>query len=137
MVQLAPDYLAMLAGQIGGMSAFLGGFAATFLALFLTLGTRSRAASTAVVASALAAVAFIVTVIATTALVAAAHPHAPPGALTTMDFGRKVMGLSFLLGMAGLLVSIGASGWIRSRPLGWTTSAFAAAALLLAPMLLR
>lgn len=137
MTPLAPDYLATLATQIGNVSAFLGGFAATFLVLFLTFSERSRAASIAVVAAALASVGFIVTVIATTMLVAATHPHAPAGALARADIGRSAMSFSFLVAMIALLVSIGASGWIRSRPLGWTTTAFAAAALLLFPVLLR
>jgi hypothetical protein len=137
MTELAPDYLAALAAQIGGLSAFLGGFAATFLALFLTLGKGSRAASVAVVGSALASVAFILAVIAATGLTAALHPHALPGAITTVQTSRVAMSLSFLVGMAALLVSIGASGWVRSRAMGLTTSGFAAFAMLLAPALLK
>jgi hypothetical protein len=137
LAQLAPDYLNALATQIGSVSAFLGGFAATFLVLFLTFSERSRAASVAVGGSALASVGFIVAVIATTLLVAATHPHAPPDADTSVAFGRSVMGLSFLIAMIALLVSVGASGWIRSRALGWTTTTFAAIAILLGPALLR
>lgn len=137
MVSLAPDYLSALAAQIGGLSAFLGGFAATFLALFLTLGKESRAASVAVVASALAATAFVLCVIATTSLTAALHPHAPRGAISMAETARIAMSLTFLTGMVALLISIGASGWVRSRRIGWTTTCFAAVALVFAPMLLK
>lgn len=137
MTPLAPDYLATLAAQIGNVSAFLGGFAATFLVLFLTFTEKTRAASVAVVSAALASIGFIVTVIATTMLVAVTHPHAPAGALARADIGRAAMSYSFLIAMIALLVSIGASGWIRSRRLGWTTTAFASIAVLLFPVLMK
>jgi hypothetical protein len=111
MAELAPDYLAALAAQVGSVSAFLGGFAATFLAMFLTLGHRSRAASAAIAASAVASVAFVVAVIGSTCLIAV----------------LQLIGMSsFLIGMAALLASLGASGWTRSRATGWTTTAIAA-----------
>ena len=126
MVPLAADYLATIATQVGGISAFLGGFAATFLAMFLTLGHQSRAASIAIGASALASVSFVVAVVATTALVAALHPHAPAGAAASAGIAQLAMGVSFLLGMLALLLSLGASGWTRSRRTGWMTSGIAA-----------
>lgn len=120
------DYAMALAAQIGGMSAFMGGFAATFLAMLLTLGHRSRACTIAIIASTVAAVALVLALVAATALTAALHPHAP-----SFDPGRAmlvqgVMGGSFLLGMVALLAGIGASGWTRSRAVGWTTSGLAA-----------
>ena len=118
MLHLAPDYLSLLAGQIGATSAFLGGFAATFLAMFLTLGHNSRASTIAVASAAVASVAFVVTVIAATALVAALHPHAPPGAAATAGKAQAVMAAAFLLGMVALLLALGASGWTRSRKTG-------------------
>lgn len=137
MIELAPDYLATLAAQVGSVSAFLGGFAATFLALFLTLGARSRPASIASVASAAASVCFVLAVVAATMLTVALHPHAPPGTIERAGIGRTVMGLGFMAGIAALLVAIGASGWVRSRRLGWTTATLAVAAFLVAALLLR
>ena len=132
MMPLAADYLSTIATQIGSVSAFLGGFAATFLAMFLTLGHKSRASTIAIIASTIAAVAFVVAVIATTALVAALHPHAPHGSAALAGRAQLLMSLSFLAGMLALLVSLGASGWTRSRALGWTTSAIAAIGVVLA-----
>ncbi|WP_213982060.1 hypothetical protein [Sphingomonas sp. dw_22] len=135
MMPLAPDFLVTLATQIGGVSAFLGGFAATFLAMFLTLGHESRAATIAITASAIASVAFIVAVVATTALIALLHPHAPAGSAASTGSSQMLMGLSFLTGMLALLVSLGASGWTRSRATGWTTSAVAAIGVVLTLLL--
>lgn len=135
MLALAPDYLSTIATQIGGVSAFLGGFAATFLAMFLTLGHQSRAATIAITASTIASVAFVVTVIATTALIAALHPHAPSGAAASARSAQLLMTLMFLIGMFALLVSLGASGWTRSRTIGRATSAIAAVGVVLALLL--
>jgi hypothetical protein len=125
MMPLAADYLSTIATQIGGVSAFLGGFAATFLAMFLTLGHKSRAATVAIVASTIASVGFVVSVIATTALIAGLHPHAPHGAIAVAGLAQLLMGICFLTSMFALLVSLGASGWTRSRAIGRTTSAVA------------
>jgi hypothetical protein len=136
MITLAPDYMSTIATQIGGVSAFLGGFAATFLAMFLTLGHRSRAATIAIIASTIASVAFVVAVIATTAVIAKLHPHAPGGASASAGLPQLLMTLSFLTGMLALLVSLGASGWTRSRTIGRATSAIAAVGVVLALLLI-
>jgi hypothetical protein len=135
MIPLAADYLSAIATQIGGVSAFLGGFAATFLAMFLTLGHKSRAATIAIVAATIASVGFVVAVIATTALIAGLHPHAPRGAVAVTGLAQMLMAVSFLSGMLALLVSLGASGWTRSRAIGWTTSGIAATGVVLTLLL--
>ncbi|MET0307154.1 MAG: hypothetical protein ABW023_00475 [Sphingomonas sp.] len=135
MIPLAADYLSAIATQIGAVSAFLGGFAATFLAMFLTLGHQSRAATIAIVASTIASVSFVVAVIATTGMIAGLHPHAPHGAAAGAGFAQVLMALSFVVGIFGLLVSLGASGWTRSRVLGWTTSGIAAIGVLFTMLL--
>lgn len=122
MQQLAPAYLATLATQIGALSAFLGGFAATYLATFLTVGQRSRAAALAVGGAVTAAVGFIIAVVASTMLIAALHPDAPAGAGQMALTAQVVMSLGFLVGLLALLLSLGVSGWTRSRAMGWTTS---------------
>jgi hypothetical protein len=126
MDQLAPAYLAAIATQIGSQSAFLGGFAATYLATFLALGHSSRAASWAIGSAAVAAVGFIIAVIASTMLVMVTHPLAPAGAMASAGSARLAMGLSFLAALLALLISLGISGWTRSRRMGWVTSGVAA-----------
>jgi len=131
MVPLKPDYLTAIAMQLGSVSAFFGGFAATMLALFLTVGGKSRGSRLAAHASAIAAVSFIVAVMASTALIAIAHPHAPPAtAARSTALIRPLMGISFLIGMIALLAAIAAAGWSHSRAMGWTTSIVSGVAIL-------
>jgi hypothetical protein len=136
MDKLAPAYLATLATQIGSLSAFLGGFAATYLATFLALGHASRAASWAIGSAAIAAVGFVIAVIASTMLVAATHPEAPVGAIALADSARLAMGLSFMVALVALLVSLGASGWTRSRAMGRLTSGAASVGVVVVVLML-
>jgi hypothetical protein len=123
MNDLSPVYLAALASQIGSLSAFLGGFAATFLGTLLALSVRGRTASMSIGFAVTSSVAFIVSVVASTALVAILHPNAPQAAQAVSSSGaRTILTLSFLFGLYSLLVSLGLSGWSRSRGTGLTTS---------------
>lgn len=133
METLSPAYLSAIAVQIGGLSAFLGGFAAAFLGTLLALARRDRAGSFSIGFAVTAAVAFIVTVVASTLLVAVLHPEAPHTAASPMSpsIGRAVMGLSFFVGLLALLGSIALSGWSRSKTTGWVTSVAAAIGVLL------
>jgi len=123
MSELSPVYLSAIAAQLGGLSAFLGGFAATFLVMLMGLSGRGRAASFAIGFAASSAVAFIVAVVASTGLVAVLHPEAPGMVAATPSGGARVlMTLAFLLGLYSLLFSLALSGWARSKGTGWTTS---------------
>ena len=131
MVSLKPDYLTAIATQLGSVSAFFGGFAATMLALFLTVGGRSRGSFVAAHASAVAAVSFVIAVMASSALIAIAHPDAPPAtaARSTAEI-RPLLAVSFSIGMVALLAAIAASGWSHSRAMGWTTSIISSVAII-------
>ncbi|WGM40308.1 hypothetical protein [Caulobacter sp. NIBR1757] len=134
MQSLAPAYLSALATQLGGLSAFLGGFAATFLGTLLALGgRRRRTTGVAIGFAAAASAAFIVCVVASTALVAVLHPEAPQAARAIgTDGARVLLTLSFVLGLYTLLASLGLSGWSRSRSTGLTTSIAAGVGAVLA-----
>jgi hypothetical protein len=136
MTQLPADYLLDIARQVAFVSAFLGGFSATFLGTLLYSGSDSRLANWAISSTALSACAFIVAVLALTMLTVGLNPSAPAGVIQEGALRRaQLIGLlSFLLGMYALLFSIGASGWLRSRKLGWTTTCIAVAAALLATL---
>lgn len=127
MEPLANGYLSDIAQQIGATSAFLGGFAATMLATLLALQAKGRAASWSIAASAVAAVAFIASVMGSIKLVALTHPLAPAsvsGAISGV--GRTLGFLPFVVGLFALLLSVGASGFLRSKRMGWGTSLLAA-----------
>ncbi|MCL6699098.1 hypothetical protein LZ496_09940 [Sphingomonas sp. NSE70-1] len=138
MTPLNPDYLTALATQLGSVSAFFGGFAATMLALFLTVGGKSRGSLVAAHGSAVAAVSFIVAVMASSALVAIAHPDAPLAtAARSTTAIRPLLGISFSIGIIGLLVAIAASGWSHSKAMGWTTSIISSVAILAVFLLVK
>jgi hypothetical protein len=122
MEPLSPVYLSAIATQTGGLSAFLGGFAATFLGTLLALNVRGRTGSLAIGFSVTSSVAFIVAVVGSTATVAALHPDGPAGRVASAGFAQVVMSLGFALGLYALLISLGLSGWSRSKGTGWTTS---------------
>lgn len=121
---MSPAYLASTAAQLGSISAFLGGFAATILATLVVSGIRSRPAALTIGLSAAAALAFIVSVVATTAFSAGVHPDAP-SELAGPDRAlqiRALMTLGFMVGVLCLMGAVAASGWLRSRGMGWLTT---------------
>lgn len=133
MPELDPRYLADLAGQIGSLSAFLGGFAATFLGTLLALSQKGRAAGWAIGAAVLSSVAFIVAVVASTMLVAAYNEHAPAMVRQVVPVAgaQSLMAKCFVVGLFALLASLACSGWPRSRRAGWTTTIIAALGMIL------
>lgn len=124
---LSPAFLGVWATQIGSLSAFMGGFAATMLVMLLTHDGRGRAVQLASGLSGLAAVAFVVAAVSTTTLVAGVHPEAPGAVARAAMTGpaRALAAGFFALGAYGLIAAIGCAGWVRSRPMGWTTSVLA------------
>lgn len=83
------------------------------------------------------AVSFIAAVVASTALVAVLHPDAPAAVKTASSGGaRALMSLAFLLGLYALLVSLGLSGWTRSRGTGLTTGIAAGLGIVLVTTML-
>lgn len=131
--QLLAEYLAELARQLSFVSAFLGGFAATFLGTLLFAPAESRAARWAIALTALSSSTFIVAVLWTTMLTVGLDPHAPGGAVSARGTQARVISvLAVMVGIYALLASIGLSGWLRSRRLGWITSTIATVAALLA-----
>lgn len=132
MEQLAPGYLSAIAAQVGGLSAFLGGFAATFLGTLLALGGRGRIASFSIGFAVTSSVAFIVAVVASTALVALLHPLAPHVVANASPAGPRLsMVLAFIIGLYSLLASLALSGWSRSRSTGLATTVIAGVGVVL------
>ncbi len=133
-MQTLPDgYLLEIARQFAFLSAFLGGFAATFLATLLVVASSKRVADWVVGTAAAAACSFVVAVIASVMLTVVLHPDVPvyirDGA--SVLSARIVSGLGFGVGVIALLVSVGLSGWVRSRKSGIATSSVSGVGLIL------
>lgn len=124
MVRMKPEFTSESFKQIASMSAILGGFAASFLGILLQSSETRRHVAWAAGAAAVASASFIVAVIAGTLLGLVLNPEAPQG-FATPDFApwaMRVAIVTFAIGIYANLLSLGLSGWIRSRILGIVTS---------------
>jgi hypothetical protein len=130
-MSFAPAYLSAIANQVGGLSAFLGGFAATFLGTLLAINAPGRLATVAIGLSAVSSAAFITAVVGSTAVVAALHPEGPGFGVAKVGGTQALMTLAFMVGLYALLAALGLSGWLRSRATGLTTSTVAAVGVVL------
>ncbi|MEM8486841.1 MAG: hypothetical protein AAF564_14910 [Bacteroidota bacterium] len=100
------------------VNAVLGGFAFAFLGALITIDKSSRILSVAQVVVAVAACFFLVATLGSTMLSGLDE-------LESFAHLRRPISLSFFGGLFFLLVSIGLSGWLRSRSLGISTSLIA------------
>ena len=118
------DFVSEVARQITSVSAFLGGFAATFLGILLQSQSTRRHVGWAAGAAAIASALFMIAVIAGTLMTIVVNPAAPQNMATPefLPWARRVMLYAFGLGIYANLLSLGLSGWIRSRSLGLVTS---------------
>jgi hypothetical protein len=132
---LNPEFLGEMGRQIAFLSAFLGGFAATFLGILLQSPNSRRHVGWAAGASAVASASFILAVMSGSLLGLVVHPGAPPDLAkpTLLPPLRILIFITFLVGINSSLLSLGLSGWIRSRQLGIVTSvsAFVSAVIVL------
>jgi hypothetical protein len=131
--------------QLAFVSAVLGGFAVTFLAVLLTLTQSGRHLSSAIVVTIGSAASFLIATLGwgLMAFVLSAREstsdHSTGGLQALQSFGRLHEGLtaSFLLGSFLLLVTLGLSGWIRSRRVGMMSTGIAFVAALICVAILR
>lgn len=118
------EFFGEIARQLASVSAFLGGFAATFLGILLQSNSPRRHVGWAAGAAAVASASFMIAVITGTLIGLAVAPSAPQGfaAPEFLPWARRILITSFGLGIYANLLSLGLSGWIRSRSLGMVTS---------------
>jgi hypothetical protein len=133
------EYLAEIGRQIAFLSAFLGGFAANFLGILLQSANSRRYAGWAAGAAAVASASFILAVISGTAVALVLHPGAPPDVAkpTFLPQVRALIFATFGIGIYGILLSLGLSGWIRSRALGVVTSVAALLSAIIVSLFVR
>lgn len=128
---LKPEYILAVAEQLSFVSAFLGGISATILVTIVVFTSPNKSVSWIVSASALAACSLLIAVVASWRLTILLHPTMPIAVDSTLI--RTLwngMLIGYGLGFLSLLVSIGLSGWIRSRKSGLITSCIAFLAIL-------
>lgn len=128
--ELKASYVVAVAEQISFVSAFLGGVAATILFSVIIFASEKRIVTFLVATATLSACSLLVSVIAGWRLIIALHPDLPftpdPEKIELL-WNSLIAGYS--LGVNSLIVSIGLSGWIRSRLTGIVTSTIAAASI--------
>lgn len=117
-------FLAETGRQLASLSALLGGFAATFLGILLQSPSARRHVGWASGSAAVASASFILAVISGTAIAIVLYPAAPKGLAIPVFIPQatRPMLVTFALGIFCTLLSLGLSGWIRSRQLGVVTS---------------
>lgn len=112
------------------IGALLGGFSLTFFGTLLDAGRTHRAViPTAALALASSSCFLIVTLGNTFAASVMANDPMRVRLQSSITANIGALSELFLLGILLLLGSFGASGWIRSRKLGWATSAIAVVTL--------
>lgn len=133
MATLEESYLRALAEQIAFLSAVLGGFSITYLATIIGFTSHPLVTKLTVGGTALAACSFIIAVIGSVSLIVLLHEDAPAQIVSdnALAKGRLFSSLGFFLGIVSLLLSIGLSGWFRSKVLGIITSIIAFLSLLM------
>ncbi len=133
------EFFAEIGRQIAFLSAFLGGFPATFLGILLQSPSSRRHVGWAAGAAAVASASFILAVISGTALAVVFHPDAPSGIAkpSFVPQVRTLIVITFAIGIYSTLLSLGLSGWIRSRQLGIVTSLAALVSAIIVSLFVR
>ena len=128
--KLEASYVIAVAEQLSFVSAFLGGVSATILFSVIIFSSEKRIVAFVVAASTLSACSLLVSVISGWRLIIGLHPDLPfkpdPEKINLL-WNSLIAGYG--LGVNSLILSIGLSGWIRSRRTGLVTSTIAAVAI--------
>ena len=133
------DSVAETLRQLAFLGTVLAGFAVTFLVGLLNATANRRSidytAGAALVAAACLIICSVVSVTGVFYIVdrpaLRSVTDLPPEVRAAIMGTVRWAGMGFMLGMTALLVSLGTSGWIRSRKLGILSSVLAVMTLLL------
>lgn len=127
----AQQAMSVFASQLGSISAFFGGVAVAFLGLLIFSSSRSRLTESTIGTFVTAAVCFIISALAATILSVGMLPGASRDIANEayLQATLTLMNVAFLLGIIALLAGVMASGWLRSRLTGYTTTIIGAIGL--------
>lgn len=130
MIEYTPAYITSVAEQLSSVSAFLGGISATILFTIVVFTSEKKSVSWIVSSSTLAACSLLVAVVASWRLTFLLNPEIQIKVNATLiDILWAGMLIGYGLGFLSLLVSIGLSGWLRSRKTGLITTGIACIAV--------
>jgi len=126
MEPIHPNFMLSVAEQLSFVCAFLGGVSATILITLVVFSSDKKSVSWMTLSSALAACSFFIAVIASWRITYLLDPHIHIIVEDSLlAFLYKAMLLGYGLGFLSLLMSIGLSGWLRSKRDGVITSVIA------------
>ena len=131
MTEINPSYIVAVAEQLAFVCAFLGGVSITILVTIVVFTSQKKSVSWIVTSSAVAACSLLIAVIASWRLIILTHPELPTAvddSVVKLLWASMLIGYS--IGFLSLLVSIGLSGWLRSKKTGIITSSIAFLAVL-------
>ena len=122
-----PIFMTAVTEQLSFVSSFLGGgVSATILVTIVVFANPKKSVTWIIGASALAACSLLIAVLASWRLPVFLNPATPvPVDPLIIRVLWRSMLLGYGLGFLSLLVSIGLSGWIRSKKTGLITSGMA------------
>ena len=132
--------MAQFFSQMAFICAVLGGFAFAFLGALLTLDSSRRVLGWVIGATASATICFIVSALGATFSAVAAGASTDAALPESISALQRPISLWFLFGVMMLFVSLGLSGWVRSRSTGIITTCVAivgaiGAAFMMAPFI--
>jgi hypothetical protein len=131
MTEINPSYIVAVAEQLSFVSAFLGGVSATILVTIVVFSSPQKSVNWIVTSAALAACSLLIAVIASWRLIILLHPELPSSVDTSVvNVLWAGMLVGYGVGFLSLLVSIGLSGWLRSKKTGIITSSIASLAVI-------
>lgn len=131
MSDFSPSFIVAVAEQLSFVSAFLGGISAAMLITVVVFTSEKKSISWIVSSAALAACSLLIAVVASWRIIIVLHPESPIEAGDrVVNILYPIMLLGYGVGFLSLLVSIGLSGWLRSKKAGMLTSSIAVVSVL-------
>ncbi len=132
-MNLKPEFALEVFRQMAFISALIGGFSFSFIGVLLSIAERQRMINSTIIIAMLAASGMIVCTLGWTMSISFTHQltdiENPEMPLFLRQLHR-FLSLIFITSILLFLVSLGLSGWIRSRTLGIISSIISTGAVL-------